>query len=104
MDYHWSVSRIMVHVHEKHMVNCVECTKRIKCLKFRTETHADSYDFISFFEYVCYFPLYFAGPIKTYNSWLSQVLSPQQAYDKKKTLHLYCQMDCRFWTSFIVYP
>jgi D-alanyl-lipoteichoic acid acyltransferase DltB (MBOAT superfamily) len=66
------------------MINCVECTKGAKCLKFRTETHADNYDFITFFAYVCYFPLYFAGPIMTYNSWLSQVLSPQQSYDKKR--------------------
>ena len=44
----------------------------------RQESHApkNSYGFIQYLAYFLYTPLYLAGPVVTFNCWISQVLLP----------------------------
>ena len=77
MDYHWfKLERASEGFHE-HLAKCNECTKGHPCIKFRMQEHSDDYSLLSFLSYVCYYPLYVAGPTTTYNTWRSQVNIPR---------------------------
>jgi D-alanyl-lipoteichoic acid acyltransferase DltB (MBOAT superfamily) len=51
------------------------------CYKARTDMPRDvaEYDIVSYFAYVLYLPLYVAGPITSYNAFVSHVHRPQTA-------------------------
>ena len=84
IDYHWKLTNKLSPTQEKHRLKCDECTDSIMCLKYRMESHAKNYSFISFVAYMFYLPLYLAGPTLTYNAWISQVEIPQQTYNAKR--------------------
>ena len=86
MDYYWKLTNRITLTHEKHRVKCDECAESIHCLKFRMESHANNYSFMSFVAYMFYPPLYLAGPTITYNAWISQVQIPQQTYNTKRMI------------------
>jgi len=76
IDYHWSITDKATIQIEKHKETCYECTKSNNCLKLRQDAHAVDYSLTSFIGYCFYLPLYLAGPILSYNAWISQVKSP----------------------------
>jgi protein-cysteine N-palmitoyltransferase HHAT len=67
------------------MEKCLECTDKIQCLRFRTETNQklENYSFLHYFSYLTYFPLFATGPILPFNAYSSQISHPQKTHTKK---------------------
>ncbi|RNF09177.1 glycerol uptake protein [Trypanosoma rangeli] len=68
----------------KHDTNCVECaqmrdanhgegTSVTRCYRFRTESscHPREYNVLSYIAYILYVPLYVAGPMSSFNAFVS---------------------------------
>ncbi|TPX36201.1 hypothetical protein SmJEL517_g01496 [Synchytrium microbalum] len=99
MDYHWlknGLSEINV---ESHTKKCPDCQRGIICDQARIDAShpEDDYNFSNFVNYALYAPLYRAGPIVTFNDFLSQVKQPSQ----KITFKLVCMYALR-WVSVVL--
>eukprot|EP01133_Synstelium_polycarpum_P004295 gene4295-5016_t len=71
LDYHWMrMKRPVIELKGKNALMIVQ------------ERHLpeERYDFSHFIAYIFYIPLYIAGPISTYNSFMAQVYTPQRTY------------------------
>lgn len=93
IDRHWAALQVVPRerdgtaiTFEKHQRKCVEgCMVRGRegaCAWWREkDSHAlASYTPLSYFAYLFYVPLHFAGPTITFNSWFDQIVWPQQTY------------------------
>jgi len=51
----------------------------------RQETHQPlkNYNALTYYAYLLYTPLFLTGPTISFNAWISQIYTPQRAYDKK---------------------
>ena len=75
-------------ISEKHKLSCKICLSGKECLRSRQDDHQPlvRYDLIHFYSFLVYPPLYVAGPIITYNGWVSQVYTKQNVYSDKEQL------------------
>ncbi|RNF09178.1 putative GUP1 [Trypanosoma rangeli] len=93
---------------EKHDMSCIECAeirelnthKRdcsvsfglgvegLRCYKFRTEYPLDvgEYNLLSYLGYIFYPPLYIAGPISSFNAYVSYLKEPSRRMDRMALL------------------
>lgn len=76
MDYYWFFNRKRYKdLHMKHKVNCLECDEsqltRCERMKIEQPRHFEDYNLISYIVYLFYIPLYFAGPIMNFNSFMT---------------------------------
>ena len=90
----------------KHTIKCTECRQvsnglqrsstggsrpssssatYVPCPWWREKEHHSEleYNFITYFVYLFYLPLHFAGPTITFNSFLSHIKLPQQTYSNR---------------------
>ena len=44
------------------------------------------YNFMNYFAFIVYFPLFITGPIISFNGWISQIFQPQNTYSFKDKL------------------
>ena len=90
MDLHWARlerrSRLLDNPKrlQRHEHGCGACQEGQPggCLETRVERHPaggeDDFSLLAYLAYVLYHPLYSAGPISTFNSWLSYVRTPAE--------------------------
>jgi D-alanyl-lipoteichoic acid acyltransferase DltB (MBOAT superfamily) len=67
---------------ENHQLNCDECKKSGQnCLKYLVDVPVklQDYNLLNYIIYILYPPLYFSGPIITFNSFINQVHTQTQA-------------------------
>ncbi|KDP23321.1 hypothetical protein JCGZ_23154 [Jatropha curcas] len=80
-DYHWA--RQYSHFDQKrHVQHCRICKSGRTCYQFLQETSApnDNFSFNIYLSYLVYAPLYIAGPIISFNAYVSQLDMPQKNY------------------------
>ncbi|KAL4324902.1 hypothetical protein GQ457_11G006840 [Hibiscus cannabinus] len=80
-DYHWA--RQDSHFDkEKHIQRCHVCKSGKNCYQILQErnVHLNDYTFTTYLSYLVYAPLYIAGPIMSFNSFVSQLDVPQTQY------------------------
>lgn len=76
MDLHWSRSGGPAEaLISRHQAACKECLDG-DCEKLRAMRSVGPYDLYSYCAYVLYLPLFIAGPIVPFNSFVSQTLRP----------------------------
>ncbi|RNF25492.1 putative GUP1 [Trypanosoma cruzi] len=90
---------------KKHDATCIECAQvreahaqkgggsipfglevgGLRCYKFRTEYPLDvrEYNLLSYLGYIFYPPLYIAGPISSFNAYVSYLKEPSRAINEK---------------------
>ncbi|KAK8621191.1 hypothetical protein V6N13_067632 [Hibiscus sabdariffa] len=80
-DYHWA-HRDSRFDKEKHIQRCHVCKSGKKCHQIPQETnvHINDYAFTTYLSYLVYAPLYIAGPIMSFSSFISQLDVPQNHY------------------------
>lgn len=110
----------------KHVMKCKECQGMRKnmmaistssistpasptCTWWREKDHHASSDYnpVTYFVYLFYVPLHFAGPTITFNSFLSHLKLPQHSYDTRgliryfllKTLFIFVLLE--FWLHYL---
>lgn len=70
---------------------CEECKEGTLCQRILVDvaTPLDKFDFLNYFIYIFYVPLYFAGPIITFNSFIYQMDAQNNAkISKSKIIYL----------------
>jgi D-alanyl-lipoteichoic acid acyltransferase DltB (MBOAT superfamily) len=76
MDYYYALTLEKNH----HRQQCVECRDKmdVDCQRARLEESLlkSQYNFVNYIGYLWYFPLYFAGPIITFNDFIKQCFEP----------------------------
>ncbi|KXS20273.1 glycerol transporter [Gonapodya prolifera JEL478] len=91
VDLFWSTQQSVHSLEETHLRTCRTCNlpRGIMCDRFRTEHPADprDYNFVNYIAYTIYAPLFQAGPISSFNSWMSQIRSPPQLPLKSTVLY-----------------
>eukprot|EP01095_Lingulamoeba_sp_RSL-Kostka_P015334 TRINITY_DN7011_c0_g1_i1.p1 TRINITY_DN7011_c0_g1~~TRINITY_DN7011_c0_g1_i1.p1 ORF type:complete len:559 (+),score=55.03 TRINITY_DN7011_c0_g1_i1:33-1709(+) len=78
MDYYWFCNNQTVQLSKKKMS---DYTKRVI-----TPLPHQCYSFKYFFLYIFYVPLYLAGPITSFNAFISYIAIPQKEYSPKQIL------------------
>ncbi|KAJ7543421.1 hypothetical protein O6H91_09G037700 [Diphasiastrum complanatum] len=84
-DYHWAIlPRSSTVDWEKHDASCHICRSGSACyLALQEKPLAKgSYNSLAYICYLLYAPLYIAGPIISFNSFTSQLISPQKSYTR----------------------
>jgi D-alanyl-lipoteichoic acid acyltransferase DltB (MBOAT superfamily) len=66
--------------------DCIECQGSCYSLRVNTPRSPSEYSFINYIAFVLYFPTYFAGPITTFNGWVSYAEETQTTYGIKYVL------------------
>ncbi|KAG8649557.1 membrane-bound O-acyltransferase gup1 isoform X2 [Manihot esculenta] len=80
-DYHWA--NLDTHFDQKrHLQRCDTCKSGKTCYQFLQERSGsnDNLSFIIYISYLVYAPLYIAGPIISFNAYVSQLDMPQNNY------------------------
>ncbi|EWS71756.1 membrane bound O-acyltransferase, MBOAT protein (macronuclear) [Tetrahymena thermophila SB210] len=84
IDYH--NSQITVNVNESnHFEKCFDCTSVMKCYAQRVDCphQQQQYCFLNYLSYIYYPPLFFRGPIITFNDYLYQHQNEEQIFEKE---------------------
>eukprot|EP01102_Stenamoeba_stenopodia_P000799 TRINITY_DN1074_c0_g1_i1.p1 TRINITY_DN1074_c0_g1~~TRINITY_DN1074_c0_g1_i1.p1 ORF type:complete len:541 (-),score=87.36 TRINITY_DN1074_c0_g1_i1:23-1645(-) len=78
-DYYWAITRTASSTSSVDLKKCSEYTRRQE-----TPLRESDYDAVSYLAHALYPPLYLAGPIVSFNAFVSQVISPQDTYSIKE--------------------
>ncbi|KAH9589403.1 Membrane bound O-acyl transferase [Trypanosoma melophagium] len=89
----------------KHDTTCVECAQlrdsnrgegslSTRCYKFRTEYPCQmrDYNILSYMTYMLYVPLYVAGPMSSFNAFVSHLHAPTIAMTRKQMIFYACRI------------
>ncbi|KAL4435400.1 hypothetical protein ABPG74_022883 [Tetrahymena malaccensis] len=84
IDYHNSQMRVIVN-EPNHFEKCSECTSIMKCYAKRVDDphQQQQYGFLNYLSYIYYPPLFFRGPIITFNDYLYQHLNEEQIFESE---------------------
>ncbi|KAL4483888.1 hypothetical protein ABPG72_013894 [Tetrahymena utriculariae] len=84
IDYHNSLITVNV-IESNHFEKCCECTSIMKCYAKRVENphQQQQYGFLNYLSYIYYPPLFFRGPIITFNDYLYQHLNEEQIFERE---------------------
>ena len=74
LDRHWSLTD-QAKLISKHQTNCKDCEEGRDCERLRLIQPAspDSYNWFAYISYILYLPLFMAGPILSFNNFMSQL-------------------------------
>lgn len=96
MDYYWATQHKKYYdvsgnevTYDVHKLKCDICIQpKHQCLYMREKQHLQSseYNILAYYSYLYYVPLYFAGPILSYNSYYSQCKISQNNCSNKQIL------------------
>ncbi|XVF41014.1 hypothetical protein PTKIN_Ptkin01aG0246500 [Pterospermum kingtungense] len=80
-DYHWA-HQDSCFDQEKHIQRCHVCKSGKTCYQILQERNAriNDFTFTAYLSYLVYAPLYIAGPIISFNAFISQLDVPQNHY------------------------
>ncbi|XP_073023369.1 membrane-bound O-acyltransferase gup1 isoform X1 [Primulina eburnea] len=84
-DYHWA-EQYNRFDKKKHIQHCDHCSLGKTCYLFLQERSVtnDKFSFSIYLCYLVYAPLYIAGPIISFNAFVSQLNSPQSIYSSRE--------------------
>lgn len=87
MDYHWSMYQETMNAVAKHQASCEECSAG-HCPKYRAmqPCEGSTYNVFTYLAYVFYLPLFIAGPIVSFNNFVSQTQKRTQGCSKRTTI------------------
>ncbi|KAI9857851.1 MAG: glycerol transporter [Vezdaea acicularis] len=82
LDYYWSLSRSGGSPIEKKQLDVANLSERDR---ISTPASPHDYSFRNYVAYALYSPLYIAGPILTFNDYMSQLRYPASSLDSRRT-------------------
>jgi D-alanyl-lipoteichoic acid acyltransferase DltB (MBOAT superfamily) len=94
MDKYWSKNNTDYILTKSHIFRCDECNSNSSpCEKGRIEKSlANGYNFVNYTTYLLYAPLFMAGPIISFNNFISQVnlkiISCEKVQSRLLSIHL----------------
>eukprot|EP00743_Colponemidia_sp_Colp-15_P015621 GILK01018860.1.p1 GENE.GILK01018860.1~~GILK01018860.1.p1 ORF type:complete len:384 (-),score=4.35 GILK01018860.1:23-1174(-) len=85
---HRGTSEMCSKLEEKHRGKCIECvSRRCACYKLRTDTPhpLPEYNLVHYIAYLFYVPLYIAGPMSSFNAYVSHLYIPQRWFGVRES-------------------
>ncbi|CAG8978149.1 hypothetical protein HYALB_00012011 [Hymenoscyphus albidus] len=83
MDYHWSFNQRGGSPLEKKQLDASNLSERDRVT---IPAHANDYNLRNYIAYSIYAPLYIAGPILTFNDYISQLRYPPKSIENQRTI------------------
>lgn len=96
IDYEEALHRgngeMKARLEDKHKTTCTDCvSRRCACYKLRTDTPRPlcEYTLVHYLAYLFYVPLYVAGPMSSFNAFVSHIYVPQRWFGVKDGLRYF---------------
>ena len=99
IDYEEALHRgsgeMKARLEDKHKTGCTDCVgRRSACYKLRTDTPRPlpEYTLVHYLAYLFYVPLYVAGPMSSFNAFVSHIYTPQRWFGLKDGVRYFCRI------------
>lgn len=86
IDFSWATRGKRGLLQQEHEKKCQVCTLTVTCYKARQETHTPlhQFNYLNYITFLAYPALFLAGPVTTFNAWISQIKKPQNTHTQKQ--------------------